>query len=496
MKTSTRLIMIVPTIVAITAFGQPVPEWTQATGRISMSPARFADVDGDGTKELIVASGGPIGNPFGAGIVHVLDGAGNELPGWPVLLGNNLPIFGPAVAVGDLDDNGDLELVVEGWFRVHVWNHDGTSFPGWPLATGTTFHTSTALADLDEDGDLEIIAPIANVMHVWHHTGQEASGWPFTADENFQAASVGDVDGDGAPEIVAGTWRVQFPDVVPFELYMWEANGDVAPGFPIGNLGSVRGPVSLGDVDGDGAIEIVARNGDNLHVFDAAGQTESGWPIVPDLIRNATPSLGDLDGDGDLEIVIGGFDIHAYHDDGTVVSGWPVDVGATGNMNSGPVLASIDGDAGTVEVIAKIPNAIVALDAGGSMLPGFPFALSDNGQTSTFSPSPVVGDVEGDGDVEYAFVSVSGTIAYFDESEPSSGQTAFWPTFQHDQHNTSFLGDACPWDCQATPDGVVGIADLLALLAQWGGPGSCAFDGGPVGINDLLELLANWGQCP
>ena len=56
-------------------------------------------------------------------------------------------------------------------------------------------------------------------------------------------------------------------------------------------------------------------------------------------------------------------------------------------------------------------------------------------------------------------------------------------------------GEPCPWDC-AEPDGQVGINDFLALLAQWGGPGSCDFDGGGVGINDFLELLANWGDCP
>jgi len=54
----------------------------------------------------------------------------------------------------------------------------------------------------------------------------------------------------------------------------------------------------------------------------------------------------------------------------------------------------------------------------------------------------------------------------------------------------------CPWDCGGDKNGDVGITDFLALLAQWGGPGSCDFDGGGVGINDFLELLANWGPCP
>jgi len=54
----------------------------------------------------------------------------------------------------------------------------------------------------------------------------------------------------------------------------------------------------------------------------------------------------------------------------------------------------------------------------------------------------------------------------------------------------------CPWDCGTPVDAEVGIVDFLTLLAQWGVPGSCDFDGGNVGITDFLELLAHWGPCP
>jgi len=55
----------------------------------------------------------------------------------------------------------------------------------------------------------------------------------------------------------------------------------------------------------------------------------------------------------------------------------------------------------------------------------------------------------------------------------------------------------CPWDCEAVPEGTVGIKDFLELLAQWTLIDStCDFDSGGVGINDFLELLANWGPCP
>ena len=53
----------------------------------------------------------------------------------------------------------------------------------------------------------------------------------------------------------------------------------------------------------------------------------------------------------------------------------------------------------------------------------------------------------------------------------------------------------CPWDCGGDNDNNVGIVDFLALLSQWGTPGTCDFDGGGVGIVDFLKLLANWGPC-
>jgi hypothetical protein len=48
-------------------------------------------------------------------------------------------------------------------------------------------------------------------------------------------------------------------------------------------------------------------------------------------------------------------------------------------------------------------------------------------------------------------------------------------------------------DC-ADGNGVVGVADFLALLGQWGSSGACDIDGAGVGVTDLLTLLANWSE--
>ncbi|MHC4710530.1 MAG: hypothetical protein ACYTA3_08915, partial [Planctomycetota bacterium] len=55
----------------------------------------------------------------------------------------------------------------------------------------------------------------------------------------------------------------------------------------------------------------------------------------------------------------------------------------------------------------------------------------------------------------------------------------------------------CFWDCGDPPDGEVNVVDFLALLAQWGGAGTCDSDGnGIVNVNDFLGMIARWGPCP
>ena len=84
-----------------------------------------------------------------------------------------------------------------------------------------------------------------------------------------------------------------------------------------------------------------------------------------------------------------------------------------------------------------------------------------------------------------------------------SGEVAAVGAYYDDDNGTdsgsAYVFDCpppCPWDCQATPDGAVGVNDFLQMLADWGGGGLCDFDGGGVGITDFLALLANWGECP
>ncbi|MFG0285297.1 MAG: FG-GAP-like repeat-containing protein [Phycisphaerales bacterium JB039] len=460
---SYRLVAVIATCAcgAHLASGQLAPAWRYAADRITMGSPRLADVDGDGAQDIVLGTMGPVGSPYGAGWVGAFDLDGAFLPGFPIEI--TAPIVGP-VAIGDIDNNGDMEIVATSWSFLWVWNHDGSEYPNFPIPTGTLSGIPPALADLDGNGDLEIICAQGNGLYVYDHTGDVRPGWPVFAPQSFQAPGVGDLDGDGRPEIVAGTWAPQFPDLTPHELYALEADGASMAGFPIGGLGSIRGPVSLGDVDQDGAIEIVARSGDAVYIWTHEGAAEPGWPVTPGgPTRNSATAIGDIDQDGDLEVLLGEYAVHGLHHTGNPVSGWPAPTVATGNINSSPVICDLDGEPGALEVLVKISDHMVGLTAGGVDLPWSPYFVDDRRQSTTFSPSPTVGDADGDGDLEVVFVSIPGEILLFHLDVGFDPARAPWPTAQHDSRNTCFLAPeaGCYADCDGS--GALDFFDFLCF---------------------------------
>jgi hypothetical protein len=487
-----------------------VPVWTYALGAATLSSPRLADVDGDGVKDIVIATYDP-DDPYSAGRVYVFDMQGNIHSGWPITTIGPVPAS-PAVA--DVDNDGDAEVIVGSWQRAYIWNHDGTDLSGWPKSIGS--YNSPAVVDVDGDGDLEIIYCATNKrLYVWHHDGSTLPGWPYTAPELVQSAVVADIDGDDALEIAAGTYEGPVsPD--PFEFYVWELDGSVATGWPVATSGVVKAIAALGDLDNDGTVEIVgcaydSSNNDYLYVWDANGNLESGWPVRVRYARLSSPTLGDLDGDGDLEIVIGGLEpgafleqVYAFQHDGTAVSGWPVVLdfaGNHGNINNSPIVADIDGDPAQVEVVVKVWDNIFALHADGTVVDGFPYALSDENHSGTITPTQAVGDLDGDRDVEYVFVSTFGNMAFFDEPHAFSRRWAYWPTFKHDAHNTGYLPPLCLGDVDF--DGDVDLGDLTELLAHYGLTAGALYEDGDldgdadVDLNDLTMLLANYGSmCP
>ncbi len=121
------------------------------------------------------------------------------------------------------------------------------------------------------------------------------------------------------------------------------------------------------------------------------------------------------------------------------------------------------------------------------------FVDPDNGDFRLQPGSPCIDAGDNTAVPKGTTTDLDGNPRFVDD--PDTPDTGFGDPPVVDMGAYEFQGASpCPWDC-GDNDGNVGIVDFLALLAQWGGRGSCDFDGGGVGINDFLDLLAAWGPC-
>lgn len=433
--------------------------WQVQLGAIMTSSPIVAEVVGLGAKEIVATTFCPdstcSGNPYGGGQVVVLTAQGVSLPGWPkIVMGN--PFSGGA-AVGDIDNDGDQEVVAGNWASIYAWGHDGSVLPGWPKAVGT--FSSPALEDLDGDGDLEVIASSTEgELYVWHHDGTLVKGWPYvwkggTGQGSIRSPAVADIDGDGVLEIAAATGQGPYT-TEPHDFFVWEADGSVHAGFPIVTLYQADGS-ALGDVGSDGNVEAVFADGgfageDHLYLVGQSGALEAGWPAQLTEITGSAPAVGDVDGDGRRDVAIGGANIvdqacvqprlYAVDSHGDALPGFPVDIPLVGGglcpVLAPVLIADVDGDA-TPDIIVKYRDTISAYHGDGTLVGGFPYTLSDDGVSVGSMPAPALDDVDCDGELEMVVASASGRVALLETAVATSRARRPWPMYKHDAQGTS-----------------------------------------------------------
>jgi len=187
------------------SINQITPEWVYDTKAPILSSLKSADVDGDGVKEIVVSTYDTTdGNQYGAGMIYIIKMDGTDLHGWPLrMVGVPIPA---TVAIGDINGNGSLEVIVGSWNKLYVYDFQGNMLPGFPKNYGTS--QAATLFDLDKDGNLEIIYPSDNKkMYIFKYDGSALSGWPQTLPEMPGSPAVADIDNDEEYEIVAGTFQ-------------------------------------------------------------------------------------------------------------------------------------------------------------------------------------------------------------------------------------------------------------------------------------------------
>lgn len=372
----------------------------------------------DGT----VAPGFPVQLPkeiISSPVVGELDGDPSNGPEIVVGFGSQYPEGVGDGGVRAIHRNGTL-----------LWSRSS----GLYVSTPGPVVSAPVIGDLDGDGRNEVVwAAFDHNVHASDGaTGAEKTGWPQTTYDTIWSSPVlFDLDGDGRPEIIVGSDQHFEPAPISTPngggLWVFRADGSRFPGFPRFVNQVIASSPAVGDIDGDGKPEIVVGDGHfsgfpalthSVWAFKCDGTQAAGWPVTVDGQVFTSPALADLNGDGRPEVIVtddgsgpsGKFKCYAFYGNGTPVFS-PVivkDFWASSLSAASPVVADIVGDS-KPEILIPTNFEICVISNAGVQLTDDGTHLSSAFTMTTFSPlyAIAVDDLESDGQ-KVEVIAVSG----------------------------------------------------------------------------------------
>ena len=364
----------------------------------------------------------------------------------------------------DLDGDGDKDLIWGDWFEpgLLLLENNGTcDMPGfsntpvpWPVGDpiATSGYNAPSFGDVDADGDLDAIVgilggaynPITTAADNLYLLEQTADGWSLVTRRLIEQVdvgaesvpAVGDLDADGDLDILLAN-KIDPANNRTAMIYRLENVGSAErPEYrEAGALAEVTGDFhyapALADLDADGDLDLLVGTWNKgVFLYRNEGTAESPRfarveePLV-DLTRgsHASPALGDLDGDGDLDLVAGesSGEVNVWRNDGTATA--PSFILVTDTLmaidlgrRSAPALADLNGDGRLDLVLGSESGETRVLwgtgaldrfdDAGTIALPGI--------------AAPEFADLDGDGDLDLLAGEIAGGLRWYENAGNSS----------------------------------------------------------------------------
>ncbi|MBD3411003.1 MAG: hypothetical protein GF419_12455, partial [Ignavibacteriales bacterium] len=345
-----------------------------------------------------------------------------------------------ALAAGDLDQDGDLDLVSA---SKGEWSERENKYVGGKIswregfgedgftvehivAVDLTLTHDVALGDLDQDGDLDVLAAVAGEDKVllFENLGYGEFAAPIVvtdAADQVRAVAVADLDQDDDLDVVVASW---YDNTVA-----WYENLGARRFGGERLINAVAGgaqALAIGDFDGDGDPDVAAALwNDNAIAWyrndgngEFGGFTKSAIPLAENAARVADVAAADVDRDGDLDIVaaLSGADAVAWYEnlgDSTFGEARVVDDRLA--LVSSIFAEDIDRD-GDPDLVAasSLDGVVVYYENGGGVFgEGFVAAAHDHGANDA-----ILCDYDNDGDADLV-VGFTNAIFFAENETPA-----------------------------------------------------------------------------